>query len=276
MHSTIKYAEISDEIKLPYIEQGDVSGIPVILLHGATDSLRSFDLLLPHLPKSIRAFALTQRGHGDASRPESYSPDDFADDAAKFMDINGIESAVIVGHSMGGFIAQRLAIKYPKRVSGLVLIGTFAACKNNEVVVGFFEEAVSTLNDPIPFEFVREFQAGTIAQPVPEDFFGIVVRESLKVPARVWKAIFGGLISNDNTSELSKIEAPTLIIWGEQDAMFSKSEQEKLLENIPNSRLVIYPNVGHCPNWEKPEKTAGDLMVFIKELINLKRGFSHA
>ena len=80
--------------RLPYVEQGDPAGVPVVLLHGGTDSWRSFEPVLPYLPGSIHAFALTLRGHGDASRPAAgYRPRDFAADVAAFLDSQGLESA---------------------------------------------------------------------------------------------------------------------------------------------------------------------------------------
>jgi pimeloyl-ACP methyl ester carboxylesterase len=76
-------------VSLQYVEQGDPSGIAALLLHGATDSWRSFELVLPHLPASIHVFALTQRGRGDASRPPTgYRYADFAADLAAFMNIS--------------------------------------------------------------------------------------------------------------------------------------------------------------------------------------------
>jgi pimeloyl-ACP methyl ester carboxylesterase len=66
MVSIMKSVELPNGVRLPYVEQGDPSGVPVLLLHGITDSWYSFEPVLPHLPESIHAFALTQRGHGDA------------------------------------------------------------------------------------------------------------------------------------------------------------------------------------------------------------------
>ena len=108
MEETFKYriksVELSSGVKLPYAEQGDQSGIPLLLLHGYADSWRSFELVLPFLPDSVHAIALTQRGHGDASRPlEGYRPRDHAADVARFMDALGLEAAVISGGSSGGF-----------------------------------------------------------------------------------------------------------------------------------------------------------------------------
>ena len=102
---------LSTGVTLRYVEHGDQRGIPVVLLHGITDSWRSFEAVLPHLPPFIRAFALTQRGHGDTHRPASgYRTRDFAADIVAFLDAMNVRSAVIVGHSMGTTTALRFAI----------------------------------------------------------------------------------------------------------------------------------------------------------------------
>ena len=77
----VKLITLPNQIEIPYVEQGDPSGICLILVHGYADSWRSFELLLPYLPETFRTIALTQRGHGDASRPsEGYQTSDFAAD----------------------------------------------------------------------------------------------------------------------------------------------------------------------------------------------------
>jgi non-heme chloroperoxidase len=114
MTRAIHSVELLGGPKLEYVEQGDRSGVPLVLLHGYTDSWRSFEPVLPHLPSDVRAFALTQRGHGDAARPaHRYGPPDFAADVARFMDRLGIGAAVIAGHSMGASVAQRFALDHP-------------------------------------------------------------------------------------------------------------------------------------------------------------------
>ncbi len=126
--TTVKYATLASGVRLPYVEQGDSDGVPVVLLHGVTDSLRSWEPVLPYLPSSIRAFAVTQRGHGDADRPATgYHPHDFATDVVAFLDAVGVEQAVLAGHSMSSYIAERVATEHPERVLGLVLLGGFAS-----------------------------------------------------------------------------------------------------------------------------------------------------
>src|SRR5687767_4157033 len=135
MTSTLPAVALPNGIRLPYVEQGDPAGVPMLLLHGFTDSWRLFEPVLPYLPASIRAFAVTQRGHGDADRPASgYHPQDFAADIAAFMDALQLERAIIVGHCMGSTIAQRFAIAYPERTLGLALLSSFATFRGNAAV----------------------------------------------------------------------------------------------------------------------------------------------
>lgn len=265
MAAEIKSIELSTGVTLQYLEQGDSSGVPVLFLHGLSDSWHSFERVLPHLPEFIRAFALTQRGHGDSSRPAGgYASRDFAADVAAFMDALHLEAAVIVGHSMGSFAARRIAIHYPERTLGLVLIGSFATEDNPGVAE--VQEMVSTLTDPVDPDFVREFQESTLAKPVPQTFFETVVQESLKVPARVWRSAAAGVSGDDSARELHKIEAPTLILSGDRDELCPRNDQEALTAAIEGSRLVVYPGTGHGLHWEEPERFASDLVTFIQTI----------
>jgi pimeloyl-ACP methyl ester carboxylesterase len=262
---------LPNQIRLPYVEQGDPSGVPVLLLHGYTDSWRSFEPVLPYLPASMRTVALSQRGHGDADRPPaSYVPREFAADLAAFMDVLDLGPAVIAGHSMGSLIAQRFALDYPERTLGLVLMGSFTTCRGNPAALDLWDSAISTLEDPIDPEFVREFQESTVTRPVPRAFMEAIVQESLKVPARVWKAAIEALLDADFSGELARIAAPTLIVWGDQDAFFLRRDQDALAAAIPRSRLLVYEGMGHAFHWEEPERFAADLAAFT-ETVDLAR-----
>jgi non-heme chloroperoxidase len=162
---------LTKEVSLDYALQGRQLGVPVLLLHGITDSRRSFDRVMPRLPASICAFAVSQRGHGDSDRPEEgYSPHDFAADIAAFMDRFQLPASVILGHSMGATVAQRFAIEYPERTCGLVLISSFLKTKDHPEVLDLWESTVSKLEDPIDPAIARSFQLSTVARSVPTQF----------------------------------------------------------------------------------------------------------
>ena len=254
---------------LHYAQQGDRSGEPIIFLHGYSDSWFSFSRVLPLLSSEYHAFALTQRGHGDSDKPQCcYTPVDFAADVDAFMEAVGIEEATLVGASTGALFAQRVALSYPPRVSHLVLVGAQTPVNEaNEVVLGLQEE-VRALEDPVPPEFVRAFQEGTIHQPVPQEFLDTVVSESLKLPARVWRDYLEGAvlsIDQDYVLELRESDVPTLMLWGEQDPLFPREDQERLAAAIPRATLKVYPETGHAVHWDRPEWVVRDLEEFMKE-----------
>jgi non-heme chloroperoxidase len=269
MGPVVKSVELSTQVKLPYAEQGDASGVPVLLLHGFADSWRSFELVLPHLPESIHAFALTQRGHGDASRSAAgYGVRDFAADVAAFQDALHLRRAVIVGHSMGSGVALRFAIDHPDRTMGLVLVGASPTMGATAAAREFWDSTVSKLTDPVDPDLVRGMTESMLAQPVSRAFLDAAVREGLKVPALVWKAAFESRwrLEGDYSAELSQITAPTLILWGDQDARYPRGEQETLASAIAGSRLVAYRGAGHLLHWEEPQRFAADLVTFVEGL----------
>jgi non-heme chloroperoxidase len=151
----------------------------------------------------------------------------------------------------------------PPLIRSLVLIGA-AVTAANEVLLEV-QASIRTLDDPVPAEFAQEFQSSTVYAPLPAAFFEQIVAESRKLPARLWREVFDGLIAFDDSADLGRIMAPTLLLWGERDALFSLQEQERLVAAIPNTKLLVYPETGHCPNWERPERVADDLDAFMRQ-----------
>jgi non-heme chloroperoxidase len=250
--------------RLHYAEQGDLRGEAIVFLHAYVDSWFTFSRMLPLLSPSYHAFAFDQRGHGDSDKPECcYTVDDFAADVDAFMEAVGTEEATLVGSSSAGLIAQRVALDYSHRVSRLVLVGSPTTLVSNEAVIEAGKEMLA-LEDPVPPEFVREFQESTIHHPVPEEFLAGLISETLKVPARVWRDYWEGvLLAVDDTARLSEIDAPTLILWGERDALLPREEQERTAATIPDATLKVYPETGHVVAWERPEWVVRDLEDFM-------------
>jgi non-heme chloroperoxidase len=90
------------------------------------------------------------------------------------------------------------------------------------------------------------------------------VAQSLKAPARVWRSALEGLLGFDDAADLGRIVAPTLLLWGERDGLFSREEQERLAAAIPGARLQVVPEAGHSPHLERPERVADDLDAFMR------------
>lgn len=252
-------------VRVHYVEQGNRDGVPVILLHGYSDSWVSWTRVLPLIDKKYRVYVPDLRGHGDSDRPATgYTLPNFAADIIAFMDAKGLKKATIVGHSMGSFVAQHVAVRAPERVEKLVLVGSAPAVSNGEI--SQLQVEVNALSDPVPLKFVTEFQKSVVTRPVPDEFMDRVIKESLKLPARVWRDTMAGMLARNSTVTLSKIEAPTLIIWGDRETVFPKrADQEKLRASIRNAKLKVYEGTGHCPNWEEPLRFVKDLEEFMSK-----------
>ena len=263
----MKASALLNAVTLDYVEQGQPGLAPIVLLHGYTDSRRSFDRILPRLPGFVHAIAVSMRGHGDSSKPQTgYDIADFADDVAALMIEKELPPAIIVGHSMGGAVAVRLALEYPEMVHKLVLMGTFFKLKDHRLVTELWESTVSTLGDTVPPSVALDFQTSTMAQPVSPWFFDVVVQESLKVPAFVWKSTLASILQSDMSAELTQLRVPTVLMWGNRDPFVAFDEQRRLLASIPNSKLKEYDGLGHSPHWEDPARVAEDLVDLISEL----------
>jgi pimeloyl-ACP methyl ester carboxylesterase len=254
---------VSSCVTLSYRDQGLGDGPAIVLLPGLTDSWRSYERVLPLLPDSVRAIAVSLRGHGDSDKPETgYSAKDFATDVSALLDQLEITSVVAVGHSSAGLVAQRLAIDEPERTVGLVLESSFSTLRGREDLREMVATTLAPLRDPIDPDFVAWFHQGTVLRAIPQDFLDTMVRESLKVPARVWSEGFSGLLLDDHTSEMAAIRALTLLIWGEGDSIINEAQQHSLRSAIAGSRLAVYSGVGHTPHWEDPVRFAADLVAF--------------
>lgn len=253
-------------VTLPYAEIGEKGGLPVVFIHGLTDSHLSYEPMLEGMPQSFRMFALTMRGHGDASKPaRGYEPEDMAADVAAFLDAQGIDRAVIVGHSMGSIVARAFAHVYPGRVLGLGLLGAFSTIHANPAVQEVFN-AVDVLGEDIPDDFAREWQQGSLGTPVPDAFFEMVIEETKKVPARVFRDALGGLIARDRTFTGAGSLVPTLIVWGDKDAFCTRADQDGLVAAFKNAKLIVYQGIGHAVHWELPMRAATDVAIWLRRI----------
>ena len=253
-------------LTLSYAEQGVKSEPAVVLLPGPTDSWRSFGPVLDRLPHWFRAIAVSQRGHGDSDKPASgYGIEDFAGDVVELLNALEIDRAVLVGHSGSCLVARRVALDHPHRIAGLVLEASPTSLRDDEARQ-FVNSVVMGLADPIDPDFARSFVTDTSSENVAPEMVDMLVEDILKVPARVWHAMFAGLLDYDDTHELTNISAPTLLIWGDHDALVPREMQAVLADRIPHAELIVYPAVGHTPRWDDTHRFSRELAEFAERV----------
>ena len=267
-----------ERVTLEYAQQGAHGGTTLLLLHGITDSWRSFEGVMPHLPADWHVIALTQRGHGGSSKPRrgrggssaaplpAYRTREFAADAAALVRALRLPPVIVVGHSMGAANAMRFAIDHPTLVRGVIAAGAFASFGDKPELVAFVREQIAPLIDPIPRELAHAFQMDTIARAVPPGLIDTAVDESLRVPAHVWREAFEQLLADDFSAELSRIAVPTLLVQGEADAFVPATDTQRLLHALPNARASVWAGAGHAMHWEEPARFAAEVVRFVTAL----------
>ena len=253
--------------EISFIEVGDPLGIPLILLHGLGDTCRTFELLFPHFPGRIRAISFTQRGQDGIDPPgATYKTHDFEADLLNFMNAMAIQKAVILGASSGGFAARKFAAHHPKRVLGLILVGAPSSLSDKPEVVETQVSTLSRLTDPVPLAFIKSFTDGLFTKPVPPDFLELMLSESQRVPARVWKEAGEGLLKEKFPDQLHLVKASALILCGGMDTIATRNDQEKLAVAIADSRITVFPHLGHLLYWEDPKNIAKEISSFVEEV----------
>lgn len=255
---------LSTGIRLAYVEAGRPGGPVVILLHGYTDTSRSYYPMLQVLERSgtgLHVFALDLRGHGGSSMPtgpgcaaapeQCFSPAALAADVLAFMEHKGLLKAHIVGHSNGSLVAQELALAHPVRAQSLALIGSWACSVAHPAVEQFlvplvesrWKQALERLRPGLrwpedayqltPLDAdpgVRAWIAQNWALEIAADpeFVRKVVPETAAVKLGTWIGVLRALARFDNRERLRRLNVPTLVIWATQDSFFVEEDQAEL------------------------------------------------
>jgi len=250
-------------LEFHYLEWGDVSGPPMVLLHGLTGHAHTWDHMAPQLAEQYHLFAPDQRGQGDSSHAESYATADFVADLEALVKTWGIERFVLMGLSMGGHNALAYAAHFSERVSRLVIIDippkmdrrnapNFAAverlAESGHRRFASFEEAVS------------EARAGTPTAPEPNlryrtrwnlrtfDDGAMQLKYDPRVGAR-WDPA-------DLTLRLRAIKAPTLLVRGGKTVVLRRETADAMVAEIPGCDLIEIEDSGHSVPTDRPEALA--------------------
>ncbi|MBD8044821.1 alpha/beta hydrolase [Arthrobacter sp. Sa2BUA2] len=242
MEAELRTLRLRTGISVPCLVQGDPGSPPVLLLHAWGETRGSFDRLLPGL-SGFRVYAPDLRGQGDADKPEGgYSLAGQAEDAAAILEALSVQRAFVAGSSSGGYVAQQLAVAHPGLVAGLVLVGSPLSLRGRPAFAG----DVEALTGPVSAGWVRESLSWfPRIHKVPGWFEEERVHDGTRMPANSWKRILSGLVAAPPPTESGTIRSPALILWGAEDNVLSREDQEVLAEQIDGAVLKVYPGVGH-------------------------------
>jgi pimeloyl-ACP methyl ester carboxylesterase len=250
-----------DGNELHHLERGE--GEPLLLIMGMSGTHLSWgDPFLDALARDFRVIAYDHRGVGRSSRVDApFTLAQLADDAAALLDGLGLGSAHVMGVSMGGMVAQELALRHPERIRTLVIGCSYAG------------GAGSALTDPATFQRLAEaWSSGDRERALRVGWEINVSREfagrageyqrwremalALRVPLQVIALQMQAIGGHDTSSRLARISAPTLVVHGTSDQMLPVANARAIAERIPGARLVELEGVGHLFWWEEPERSA--------------------
>jgi pimeloyl-ACP methyl ester carboxylesterase len=259
---------LPDGITLAYVQIGDPDGVPVVLIHGYTDSDLDWAPLVPYLSKDFRLIIVDLRGHGSSSKPDCcYTRLDFAYDIKLLLDALRVRRADIVGHSLGSIVAQTFAEFWPQRTRRAILISSTGGPPPGAVPEKpklDYEAEIRKLREPIDPDspFMIEWWASP--KPVDPAFLRRQRRNAAAIPLRVWLAVLDqGLVDSDLRRTLPKLRAPTLLIWGSDDPIMQPPVRRTLRAALPHAKVKIFPGLGHNPFWEDPRGCAAVINAFL-------------
>lgn len=263
-----------------YRDQGNPDGAPIVLLHGNSASLHTWEPLVRELGDRYRIITYDQPGHG-LTGPNANGDYSFAG-MAEALDLVtnelGLDHFVLGGNSMGGWIAWRYALAHPEKVDALILIDAAGAPLREGEEAPPLNLGFRLIQNPAgrfllqhftPRGLIKKSLLETVSKKsiVTED---MVDRywELLRYPGNRRAAAERALADREPEmfDQIGAIAAPTLILWGAEDQLIYPTAAQTFDEHMPNAEVVVYDGVGHIPMEEAPDRTAQDIDAFLSAL----------
>ncbi|MEJ5202591.1 MAG: alpha/beta fold hydrolase [Anaerolineales bacterium] len=253
---------MDEKVSLYFEEHGH--GTPVVLIHGFPLDHTIWNPLVPLLEGKARLILPDLRGYGKSPVTRgTYDMGLLADDIKEMLDGLNIRQAVLVGHSMGGYVSLAFARCYPERLLGLALVASQAAADTPERRQGRLQTAgeverrgVKSLAKTMPEKLTTH---PDLVEPLRQ----LILQAN---PAGVAGALKGMADREDMTRRLSEINVPTLIIAGAQDSLIPLEKSREMERLLPRGWLVEIPNAGHMPMMEAPEMVAEALFRLLEKI----------
>jgi pimeloyl-ACP methyl ester carboxylesterase len=249
------------------------TGNAVLFIHGHPFNRTMWNPQIAALAPWYRKIVPDLRGYGasfDISR-YSITLEEFAADLASLLDELHVEKACVVGLSMGGQIAMEFSRAYPERVAGLILAATFARAETPEGVEFRHRTADYIVEHGMALhgcDLLPKLISGNSMRKRPEVASFVYNMIAATDPHNAAAALRGRAERRDYTPSLSKIDAPTLIVVGTEDAFTTVEEARQLHELIPQAQLEVFDGIGHLPNLEDPDRFNSTLRAFLERVYS--------
>jgi pimeloyl-ACP methyl ester carboxylesterase len=269
-------------MKVHYRDEGVATDtLPLILLHGMSSSLNTWDSVVIELKKHRRVISLDLPGFGlTGPSPEmAYNFPYYSKFIDSFATRLQIKRFILAGNSMGGAISWNYALHNPSRLAKMILIDAAGYPKKGESgSLGFKIASTPVINNLLlyatPKALVRKsletvyYDQARVTDEQVERFHDVAIREGNRGAALlIFKGSFQGdskRFLNSNVSRIAEIKTPTLILWGDKDNLIGVNNVDNFLKDIQGSKAEIYKNVGHVPMEEVPGKVAASILKFVQ------------
>lgn len=238
----------------------------VVFINPLGTDLRVWDDVLTEMAAAVRCLRYDKRGHGlTTATPSPYSIDDLADDLIRLLDARDIDQAVLCGLSIGGLIAQRLAIRCPDRIQALILCDTAARIGEpdmwNARIQAVRTGGLPSIVDAVMERWLTErFRA---AQPSAYQGWRNLL---MRMPVEGYIGACMAVRDADLRQDCAMIRTPTKVLCGAQDISTPPDLVEGFANTIPGASFVLLENAGHLPCIEQPKRVAAQIDEFVKEL----------
>jgi pimeloyl-ACP methyl ester carboxylesterase len=244
-------------LRFHFLEWGAPNAPPIVLLHGGHQSAHSWDLVSLYLAQRYRVLALDQRGHGDSEWPRDveYSNHAMSLDAEAFIDALGLQSPIVMGHSMGGRNALLLTRRDPSRLRALVVVdvGPEVSDRGREVIAGFvqanqefddLEHFVANVRKYDPYRS-REHIERTVKYNMLQRADGKYVSKCDATPRRLGLVRGSGPLENITLDDARAFDLPVLLVRGANSRILAPEAAERFRDALPLGTLVTVPDCGH-------------------------------
>ncbi len=255
-------------IRIFYEEQGE--GKPLILINGLAFPMDLWFAQIRELSRDFRVIALDNRGIGRSDKPNiEYSIAMMAADAVGLLAALNIDKTHVAGLSMGGFIAQEIALSYPDIVSRLVLVATgMGGARSLALGKPFWEKAAAAIAGKPPEQVYRTdltlMTAPGFAEKHPDILDqAVALRMKNPQPLHAFMRQLAACNAFDNNGRVQNISQPTQIILGTDDPIFPLPLADDFRQKLPNAKMIIYENCGHAIHLEKPDQLNRDIREFL-------------